>query len=73
MGQKRAKVISRDAFAKAFVEGEIIMRRNLAGLIQAEIEKAEPEGITYSGDLRTGYINGLKRAQAIVFGEVVES
>ena len=63
MGQKRAKIISRDAFAKAFVEGEIIMRRNLARLIQDEIEKTIDEK----------EIAGLLKAQQIVFGEVHES
>ena len=63
MGQKRAKIISRDAFAKAFVEGEVIMRRNLARLIQDEIEKTTDEK----------EIAGLLKAQQIVFGEVHES
>ena len=62
MGQKRAKIISRDAFAKAFIEAEVIMRRNLNARLEVEIEKQT------NGDI----IAGLKLAQKIVFGQKVE-
>jgi len=62
MGSKRAKVISRDAFMKSFVEAEVIMRRNLAAAIEEEI-KTETNPAT---------IVGLKKAKEIVFGKVEE-
>lgn len=60
MGQKRAKVISRDAFMKSFVEAEVIMRRNLAARIEEAI-KTETNPAT---------IAGMKKAIEIVFGKV---
>jgi len=60
MGAKRAKVISRDAFMKSFVEAEVIMRRNLAAQIEEAI-KTETNSAT---------IVGLKKAKEIVFGKV---
>jgi len=63
MGRKHAKIISRDAFTKAFVEGEVIMRRNLHARIEVEIEKQSDEKI----------IEGLRKAQEIVYGSVHES
>mgnify|MGYP003353166899 FL=1 len=62
MGQKRSKIISRDAFAKAFIEAEVIMRRNLNARLEVEIEKQSNNDI----------IAGLKLAQKIVFGEKVK-
>ena len=62
MSSKRAKVISRDAFMKSFVEAEVIMRRNLAAQIE-EVIKEETNPAT---------IVGLKRAKEIVFGKVEE-
>ncbi len=62
MGKKHARIISKTAFEKAFVEGEMIMRRNLALLIQEEI-KTETNPAT---------IVGLKKAQEIVYGKLEE-
>jgi len=63
VGRQHAKIISKTAFEKAFVEGEVIMRRNLAALIQKEIDNAP----AYAD---VGYIAGLLKAQEIVFGKV---
>ena len=63
MGQKRAKIISRDAFAKAFVETEMIMRVTLCKQIQKIIDNETNPDI----------IEGLRKAQQIVFGEKVAS
>jgi hypothetical protein len=60
MGSKKAKIISRDAFMKSFVEAEVIMRRNLAARIQEEIDKETDEGVK----------SGLIKAKEIVFGKV---
>ena len=57
MGRKHAKVISRDAFAQAFVQAEVVMRHNLHGRIGAEIDKHTDENI----------IKGLRLAQDIVY------
>jgi hypothetical protein len=62
MSNRKAKIISRDAFAKAFIEAEVIMRRNLNARLEVEIEKQTDDSI----------IAGLKLAQKIVFGEKVE-
>ena len=74
MGKNRARIISKTAFEKAFVEGEIIMRRNLASLIQAEIERWSDEApiseVITTEDLM--YVEGLLKAKSIVFGDVVE-
>ena len=69
MGKPHAKIISKTAFEKAFVEAEMIMRRNLAHLIQTEI------GNHVFSEEKTddGYVAGLQKAKTIVFGEVVES
>ena len=60
MGQKRAKVISRDAFMQSFVEAEVIMRRNLATRIQVLIDNETNEDVK----------SGLMKAQQEVFGKV---
>lgn len=60
MGRNHAKVISRDAFAKAFVEAEMVMRRNLAARIEVEAEKEE------NADIKAG----LMKAAEIVYGKV---
>jgi len=60
MGRKHAKIISRDAFMKSFVEAEVIMRRNLAAQIEEAI-KTETNPAT---------IAGMKKAVEIVFGIV---
>ena len=60
MGQKRAKVISRDAFMQSFVEAEVIMRRNLATRIQVLIDNETNEDVK----------SGLLKAQQEVFGKV---
>ena len=57
MGRKHAKIISRDAFAQAFVQAEVVMRHNLHGRIGAEIDKHTDEKI----------IEGLRIAQDIVY------
>ena len=62
MGSKKAKIISRDAFMKSFVEAEVIMRRNLAARIQVAIEAEE------NADVKAG----LAKAKEIVFGKVEE-
>lgn len=62
MGRNHAKVISRDAFAQAFVEAEYIMRKNLAARIEVAIESESDDKI----------IEGLNKAKAIVFGTVEE-
>jgi hypothetical protein len=63
MGKQRARIISKTAFEKAFVEGEMIMRRNLAILIQEEINK----------ETNPATIVGLKKAQEIIYGKLEES
>jgi len=63
MGRKHAKIISRDAFMKSFVEAEVIMRRNLAAQIEEAI-KTETNPAT---------IAGMKKAVEIVFGIVETS
>ena len=60
MGQKRAKIISRDAFIKSFVEAEVVMRTNLGARIENEISKQTNDDI----------IKGLKIAKEIVAGRV---
>jgi hypothetical protein len=60
MGTKKAKIISRDAFMKSFVEAEVVMRRNLAARIQEAIEAETDEAIKA----------GLVKAKEIVFGKV---
>jgi hypothetical protein len=74
MGKNRARIISKTAFEKAFVEGEIIMRRNLASLIQAEIERWTDEApiseVITTEDLM--YVEGLLKAKSIVFGDSIE-
>jgi hypothetical protein len=60
MGQKRAKVISRDAFVQSFVEAEMVMRHNLAARIETVIESEQNPDI----------IAGLRKAKEIVFGKV---
>lgn len=74
MGKNRARIISKTAFEKAFVEGEIIMRRNLASLIQAEIERWSDEApiseVITTEDLM--YVEGLLKAKSIVFGDAIE-
>jgi len=62
MGKQRARIISKTAFEKAFVEGEMIMRRNLAILIQEEINK----------ETNPATIVGLKKAQEIIYGKLEE-
>ena len=37
MGARKAKIISRDAFAQAFIEGEMRMRRELGNRMQVVI------------------------------------
>ena len=63
MGRKHAKIISRDAFMKSFVEAEVIMRRNLAAQIEEAI-KTETNPAT---------IAVMKKAVEIVFGIVETS
>lgn len=67
MGRKHAKIISRDAFQQAFVETEYIMRKNLAARIEVAAEQPIPAS---EPDYIAGYIDGLKKAAVIVFGEV---
>ena len=62
MGKQHARIISKTAFEKAFVEGEMIMRRNLAILIQEEINK----------ETNPATIIGLKKAQEIIYGKLEE-
>jgi hypothetical protein len=62
MGRKHAKIVSRDAFMKSFIEAEVVMRRNLAASIQAEVDKTTDEGVK----------SGLLKAKEIVFGKVEE-
>ena len=58
MGTKKAKIISRDAFMKSFVEAEVVMRRNLAARIQVAIDAETDESIKA----------GMIKAKEIVFG-----
>lgn len=60
MGTKKAKVISRDAFMKSFVEAEVVMRRNLAARITVAMELENDEKI----------LEGMNKAKEIVFGKV---
>jgi len=63
MGRQHARIISKTAFEKAFVEGEVIMRRNLAALIQAEVDNESNEDVK----------SGLLKAKEIIFGKVERS
>jgi len=60
MGTKKAKIISRDAFMKSFVEAEVVMRRNLAARITVAMELENDEKI----------LEGMNKAKEIVFGKV---
>jgi len=68
MGKQRAKIISKAAFEKAFVEGEVIMRRNLARLIEDEYAKGSKRYTNIAEE--EAYNAGLRKAQEIVFGKV---
>jgi hypothetical protein len=63
MGRQHARIISKTAFEKAFVEGEVIMRRNLAALIQTEVDNESNEDVKL----------GLLKAKEIIFGKVERS
>lgn len=63
MGKKRSQAMSRDSFIKAFVEAEILMRRNLATRIDEVIAKEENSDI----------IAGLNKAKEIIIGVLNES
>ena len=69
MGRQHAKIISKQAFEKAFVEGEVIMRRNLAALIEKRIDGYRLD-TSLENQAREGRIQGLREAQEIVFGKV---
>jgi hypothetical protein len=62
MGKQRAKIITKTAFEKAFVEAEILMRKALSDMIAKEILK----------ETNPATIVGLKKAQEIVIGQKVE-
>ena len=62
MGKQRAKIITKTAFEKAFVEAEILMRKALGDMIAKEILKEN----------NPATIVGLKKAQEIVIGQKVE-
>ena len=62
MGKQRAKIITKTAFEKAFVEAEILMRKALGDMITKEILK----------ETNPATIVGLKKAQEIVIGQKVE-
>lgn len=62
MGKKRAQLVSKAAFEQAFVESEILMRKALGKMIEAEIKiETNPQTIV-----------GLKKALTIVVGEEVK-
>jgi hypothetical protein len=58
VSKKSAKVISRDAFTKAFIQAELVMRHNLAARMEAAMEKETNE------DIKTGLRMGIE----IVYG-----
>lgn len=60
MGRKHAKIVSRDAFMKSFVEAEYIMRKNLARQVEEAI-KTEANPAT---------IAGMRKSVEIIFGKV---
>lgn len=62
MGKQRAKIITKTAFEKAFIEAEILMRKALSDMIAKEILK----------ETNPATIVGLKKAQEIVIGQKVE-
>jgi len=62
MGKKRAQIITKTAFEKAFVEAEVLMRKALGDMIEKEI-RLETNPAT---------IVGLKKAQEIVIGQKVD-
>ena len=62
MVKQRAKIITKTAFEKAFVEAEILMRKALGDMIAKEILK----------ETNPATIVGLKKAQEIVIGQKVE-
>lgn len=62
MSRRKAKIVGKDAFTRAFVEAEYIMRKNLAARIEVAAEEETNPDI----------IAGLKKAATIVYGEVTE-
>lgn len=62
MSRKKSRIMGQDAFRKAFVEAEMIMRVNIANMIMDEIKKQTNDDI----------ITGLGMARKIVIGEEVK-
>jgi hypothetical protein len=62
MSSRKAKIVGKDAFQRAFVEAEYIMRKNLAARIEVAAE----------AETNTDVIAGLKKAAEIVYGTVSE-
>jgi len=63
MGRKRAQIVTKNAFIQAFVEAEVVMRKQLHQQLEIEIEKHADEKI----------VEGLRIAQSIVYGTAHES
>jgi len=62
MSSRKAKIVGKDAFTRAFVEAEYIMRKNLAARIEVAAES----------ETNADIIAGLKKAAEIVYGTVSE-
>ena len=62
MSSRKAKIVGKDAFQRAFVEAEYIMRKNLAARIEVAAES----------ETNADVIQGLKQAAEIVYGKVSE-
>jgi hypothetical protein len=62
MSSRKAKIVGKDAFQRAFVEAEYIMRKNLAARIEVAAE----------AETNADVIVGLKKAAEIVYGTVSE-
>jgi len=60
VGRKHAKIISQDAFKRAFIEGEMVMRLTLGARIQTIMDAQSNE------DTKAG----LQLAKDIVYGKV---
>jgi len=61
--RRAAKLVSRDAFMKAFVEGEYVMRKNLSvRILEAASQESNPD-----------IMIGLEKAAEIVFGKVEQA
>ena len=69
MSARRARVISQEAFQKAFVETEIVMRKELARRIMIAFN----DNVEDTSEKAQGRRDGLLEAKKIILGEEVPS